>query len=86
MGWLLLDKISEKWGVDKGSHGYDNQAPEMQALFVAAGPDIAAKGKLPTFDNVDVYALLRDLLHMPPKADVDGTDAPFRGALNRSSK
>ena len=86
MGWLLLDKISEKWGVDKGSHGYDNQAPEMLALFVAAGPDIAAKGKLPTFDNVDVYALLRDLLHMPPKADVDGADAPFRGALKRSSK
>lgn len=86
MGWLLLDKISEKWGVDKGSHGYDNQAPEMLALFVAAGPDIAARGKLPTFDNVDVYALLRDLLHMPPKADVDGTDAPFRGALKSSSR
>lgn len=86
IGWLLLDKISEKWGVDAGSHGYDNQAPEMQALFVAAGPDIRAKGKLPTFDNVDVYALLRDLLHMPPKADVDGTDAPFRAALKRSGK
>jgi len=81
MGWLLLDKISEKWGVDKGSHGYDNQAPEMQALFVAAGPGIAARGRLPTFDNVDVYALLRDLLRLPHKADVDGTDAPFRTAL-----
>ena len=83
MGWLLLDKISEKWGVDKGSHGYDNQAPEMLALFIAAGPDIAAKGAIPTFDNVDVYALLRDLLHMPAKADVDGTDTPFLGALRR---
>ncbi len=81
MGWLLLDKISEKYGVDKGSHGYDNQAPEMQALFVAAGPDIAPKGRLATFDNVDVYALLRDLLGLPAKADVDGTDEPFRGAL-----
>jgi len=81
MGWLLLDKISEKWGIDAGSHGYDNQAPEMQALFIAAGPDIAPKGTIPTFDNVDVYALLRDLLGLPPKADVDGTDAPFRKAL-----
>jgi len=81
MGWLLLDKISEKWGVDAGSHGYDNQAPEMQALFIAAGPDIAAKGTIPTFDNVDVYALLRDLLRMPAKPDVDGTDAPFLRAL-----
>jgi len=81
IGWLLLDKMPDK-GVDKGSHGYDNQAPEMQALFIAAGPDIAPKGKLPTFDNVDVYALVRDLLHMPPKPDVDGTDAPFRSALH----
>jgi predicted AlkP superfamily pyrophosphatase or phosphodiesterase len=81
VGWLLLDKISDKWGVDKGSHGYDNQAPEMQALFIAAGPDIAAKGAIPPFDNVDVYALLRDLLGMPAKAGVDGTDAPFRGAV-----
>jgi predicted AlkP superfamily pyrophosphatase or phosphodiesterase len=81
LGWLLLDKISEKWGVDKGSHGYDNRNPEMLALFIAAGPGIAPRGTIPTFDNVDVYALLRDLLHMPPKADVDGSDAPFRGAL-----
>jgi predicted AlkP superfamily pyrophosphatase or phosphodiesterase len=81
MGWLLLDKISDKWGVDKGSHGYDNQFPEMLALFIAAGPDVSPKGVIPTFDNVDVYALLRDLLRMPPKADVDGTDAPFRDAL-----
>ena len=81
VGWLMLDKISEKNGVDAGSHGYDNQAPEMQALFIAAGPGIAPKGTIPTFDNVDVYALLRDLLHMPAKADVDGTDTPFRRAL-----
>jgi len=83
MGWLLLDKISEKWGVDAGSHGYDNQAPEMLALFIAAGPDIAPRGTIPTFDNVDVYALLRDLLRLPPKADVDGSDTPFRQALKR---
>jgi len=81
MGWLLLEKISDKWGVDKGSHGYDNQAPEMQALFIASGPDIAPKGRIPAFDNVDVYALLRDLLGLPPRTDVDGTDAPFRQAL-----
>jgi predicted AlkP superfamily pyrophosphatase or phosphodiesterase len=81
VGWLLLDKYPEKWGIDLGSHGYDNQAPEMQALFIAAGPDIARRGRLPTFDNVDVYALLRDLLRLPSKPDVDGTDAPFRGVV-----
>jgi predicted AlkP superfamily pyrophosphatase or phosphodiesterase len=81
VGWLLLDVFPKKYGVDLGSHGYDNQASEMLALFIATGPDIARKGAIPTFDNVDVYALLRDLLHMPAKPDIDGTDAPFRGAL-----
>ena len=80
-GWLLMNELPKKWGIDLGSHGYDNQAPEMLALFVAAGPDIARRGRLPTFDNVDVYALLRDLLHLPPKPGIDGTDAPFRGVV-----
>jgi predicted AlkP superfamily pyrophosphatase or phosphodiesterase len=81
VGWLLLDKYPEKWGIDLGSHGYDNLAPEMQALFIAAGPDIARKGRLATFDNVDIYALLRDLLRLPAKPGVDGTEAPFRGVV-----
>jgi len=55
----------------------------MQAIFIAAGPAIARKGMIPTCDNVDVYALLRDLLHLPPKADIDGSDAPFRKVLVR---
>jgi predicted AlkP superfamily pyrophosphatase or phosphodiesterase len=83
VGWLLLDTFPKKYGIDLGSHGYDNQAPEMLALFIAAGPDIAPRGVIPTFDNVDVYALLRDLLHLPPRPDIDGTDAPFVAALKR---
>jgi predicted AlkP superfamily pyrophosphatase or phosphodiesterase len=79
MGWLLLDAVPKRF--DLGSHGYDNRAPEMLALFIAAGPDIAPKGMLPTFDNVDIYALLRDLLRLAPKPGIDGTDAPFAGAV-----
>lgn len=79
IGWLLLDTVPKRF--DLGSHGYDNQAPEMLALFIAAGPDIAPKGTIPTFDNVDIYALLRDLLRLAPKHGIDGTDAPFAGAL-----
>jgi predicted AlkP superfamily pyrophosphatase or phosphodiesterase len=81
VGWLLLDTFPKKYGIDLGSHGYDNQAPEMLALFIAAGPDIASRGVIPTFDNVDVYALLRDLLGLPPKPGIDGTDAPFANAV-----
>lgn len=65
-----------------GNHGYDNMAPDMEALFIAHGPAFRA-GALPAFDNVDVYPLLRDLLGLPPKAGVDGTDAVFRRVLVR---
>jgi predicted AlkP superfamily pyrophosphatase or phosphodiesterase len=67
--------------VDLGSHGYDNDLPSMRALFIANGPAFAGGRRLPTFDNVDVYPLLRDLIGLPPASDVDGTDAPFRGVL-----
>jgi predicted AlkP superfamily pyrophosphatase or phosphodiesterase len=66
-----------------GDHGYDNMAPEMNALFIAKGPAIRPVGALPAFDNVDVYPLLRDLLTLPPAAGVDGDDRPFRAALKR---
>jgi predicted AlkP superfamily pyrophosphatase or phosphodiesterase len=79
-GWLLLDKIPTK-AIDLGSHGYDNHAPEMLALFIANGPAFATPKVLPTIDTVDVYPLLRDLLGLPPIAGKDGTDAPFRASL-----
>ncbi len=76
-GWLLLGKMPAD-GVDRGSHGYDNQAPGMLALFIANGPAFAAGRRIPTFDNVDVYPLLRDLIGLPPRPGIDGSDAPFR--------
>ncbi|MDE8653338.1 ectonucleotide pyrophosphatase/phosphodiesterase [Novosphingobium album (ex Liu et al. 2023)] len=66
-----------------GAHGYDNAAPEMAALFIASGPRIARGGRLPSFDNVAVAALLRDLLGLPPAPDSDGDDTPFRKVLRR---
>jgi len=82
VGWVVMD-VLPKWGLDKGTHGYDNRAPEMQGIFLAEGPAIRPLGMLPPFDNVDVYPLLRDLLGLPPKYGIDGTDAPFRRALSR---
>ena len=82
MGWLLLEKLPDK-GVDPGNHGYDPDAPEMRAIFIAAGPAIRPAGRLPAFDNVDVYPLLRDLLRLPPKAGIDGSDAPLRAILKK---
>jgi predicted AlkP superfamily pyrophosphatase or phosphodiesterase len=78
-GWLLLGKIPAK-GVDLGSHGYDNQEPGMLALFIANGPTFAPGTRIPTFDSVDIYPLLRDVIGLPPATDIDGSDAPFEGA------
>lgn len=82
VGWVVMDVIP-RWGLDRGTHGYDNQAPEMQAVLVAEGPAIRPLGRLRTFDNVDVYPLLRDLLGLRRKPGIDGTDRPFRRALGR---
>lgn len=80
-GWLISDK-APKAKTSGGNHGYDNAAPDMAALFIAQGPAFRP-AKLPPFDNVDVYPLLRDLLGLPPKPGVDGSDAPFRDVLVR---
>jgi predicted AlkP superfamily pyrophosphatase or phosphodiesterase len=80
-GWLIYATPHER--VDFGSHGYDNDLPAMRATFIANGPAFVGGKRLRRFDNVDVYPLLRDLLALPPAADVDGNDAPFRGVLRR---
>jgi predicted AlkP superfamily pyrophosphatase or phosphodiesterase len=82
VGWMILPTAPTE-PVTGGSHGYDNDAPEMTALFIAAGPHFVQGVKLGKFDNVDVEPLLRDLLGMEPSPDVDGSDAPFRGVLHK---
>ena len=67
---------------NKGDHGYDPDDPDMTALFLVNGPAFNTSAPPPPkFDNVDVYALLRDLLALPPAKDVDGNDAVFKGLL-----
>jgi len=80
-GWQIGDKPAKPGSVG-GNHGYDNESPEMAALFIANGPAFK-QGVLPAFTNVDVYPLLRDLIGLPAKPGVDGNDAPFRDVLIR---
>ncbi|NYT42957.1 alkaline phosphatase family protein [Sphingomonas sp. R-74633] len=80
-GWQLLDKPPKRDQVG-GNHGFDNMAPEMSALFIANGPAFRP-GVLPAFTNVDVYPLLRDLIGLPAKPGIDGSDAPFKDVLRR---
>lgn len=78
-GWRYSDDPPKDHPV--GDHGYDPADPQMTALFLATGPAFRGPAVLPEFDNVDVYALLRDLLGLSPARNVDGTDMVFREIL-----
>ena len=81
-GWEVLKTMPDE-PFTGGTHGYDNDAPTMRALFIANGPAFRAGVRLSTFDNTAVAPLLRDLLGLPTAPGLDGTDAPFRGAMMR---
>jgi predicted AlkP superfamily pyrophosphatase or phosphodiesterase len=60
-GWLFATRARTVRSPG-GAHGYDNQAPEMRALFIAHGPGIARGVTLTEMDSVDVQPLLARLL------------------------
>lgn len=89
---LADDGKGGAWAIEKttpvkpregGNHGYDNDAPDMRALFIANGPAFARGKRIGDFDNVDVAPLLRDLFGLPAGQGLDGDDRPFRGVLRR---
>ena len=59
-------------GGSGGTHGYDNQLPSMGALFVAEGPAFKRGLRVPPFQNIHIYALLAQVLHLQP-AHTDGS-------------
>ncbi len=81
-GWTIVKTAPDKTWTG-GNHGYDNDLPDMRALFVANGPAFESGKRIATFDNVDVAPLLRDLLGLPAGAGLDGTDAPFQSVMTK---
>jgi ectonucleotide pyrophosphatase/phosphodiesterase family protein 5 len=79
-GWVVAFGDKDIARVKGGAHGYDNAAPDMAAIFIAAGPAFRAGVVLPEFDNVDVYPLLMRLLDLQPLRS-DGDIAPLLPAL-----
>ncbi len=69
-----------------GSHGFDpHTMPEMKAIFFAEGPDFNRNKRLKSFDNVDVYPLIAQILQLrtPPN---DGTLKPLEPALTKKAR
>lgn len=71
-GWVFQATTPTK-PITGGDHGWDDRAPEMQALFIANGPAFDTRFRVPAdFANVDVYPLLTRLLgvtSMPSDGD-----------------
>ncbi len=65
-----------------GAHGYDPEAAEMAAIFIAHGPAFRRGVTLPAFDNVSVYPLLTQLIGVRPEPH-QGDIAVFDAALAR---
>ena len=80
---VLASTVAETRLVDTVVAGYDTTDPSMRAIFIAHGPAFAAGRTLPAFDNVDVTPLLRGLIGLPAKPDLDGNDATFQQVLRR---
>ena len=57
---------------DGGAHGWDPAIPAMHAIFVASGPGIPAGKTIPTFENVEVYPYLAEVLGLKPATETDG--------------
>ncbi|XP_045626409.2 venom phosphodiesterase isoform X1 [Procambarus clarkii] len=52
-----------------GHHGYDNYFHEMNALFVASGPDFKTKMEVEPFQNIELYNLMCYLTGVEPSAN-----------------
>lgn len=77
-GWSLYasrnnshPQSMQKSGRSIATHGYDNQDPLMQAIFIANGPAFKKKLKAEAFDNIEIYGLLACALGISP-ASTDG--------------
>ena len=68
-GWRLMQagKLQEwlkKPGLSPvtGSHGYDNNSPQMQAIFIGHGPVFEKGSQIPAFSNIELYNLMCRIL------------------------
>ena len=69
-----------------GEHGYDpHTMPEMKAIFFAAGPDLKHGKQMKSFDNVDVYPLIAQILGLKQPA-IDGSIKPVEAVLTRHAR
>jgi len=81
-GWSVLAGSSAEWEARSGyTHGWERETPQMQALFIAMGPDIVAGATVPPFDNVHIYPIVAEILGLTPYSEIDGRLQVLQGIL-----
>ncbi|MHC1704457.1 MAG: ectonucleotide pyrophosphatase/phosphodiesterase [Tenuifilaceae bacterium] len=63
-----------------GTHGYDNQYPDMHGIFYAYGPAFKKGYQQPAFMNIQLYPLIAYILGIKPEP-VDGKVYDLTGML-----
>lgn len=76
--WSLVPSLEKSVGF--GAHGYDNNNKDMHAIFHAYGPAFKENYTSPSFNNVDIYPLIAQILNLKP-AEVDGSLDNVKGLL-----
>ncbi len=65
-----------------GAHGYDPyQYPDMNATFIAWGPQIKANTRVEKFENIHIYPLMTRLLDLDSNNKIDGDDRMVKSVL-----
>ncbi len=66
------------------THGYDNRAESMGAIFIASGPAFAKGKVVPPFESIHLYELVCHVLGIEPAANDGNLDA-IRKVLRTST-
>jgi predicted AlkP superfamily pyrophosphatase or phosphodiesterase len=75
-GWVISGaKPSGKENGVRGNHGYDNELPSMQALFVAEGPAFKKQLVVEQVEMIDLYELMAKILSLKPAPNDGNLDA-----------
>lgn len=76
VGWSIK---SESYS--GGTHGYDNQYPEMHGIFFAQGPAFAKGTKHKAFSNTNLYGIIAHILGLKPEP-TDGNLQEVKGIFS----
>ena len=73
LGYYIIDRsFTDKPVLNVATHGWGSSHPEMKALFLAEGPQIAKNKTLPEFQNIDIYPFVLSILGIKTNIPYDG--------------